>query len=176
MLQIYYPRLTCPDERFIYSMLLSGSRCPRDLCVAQSGDEALTMARIAAAERLERDRTRVVRGLSNESSLVVDHRFPGFPPPPPHRSAMLHPSQQDLSQSTQGMPSGAMISSAIRGMHPFYGCLFANKHQRLRYTSMACIATAVACVYSSTTSPKLVKPIDQLNEGGESGESPTSTH
>lgn len=79
MLQIYYPRLTCPDEGFIYSMLLSGSRCPRDLCVAQSGDEALTMDRIAAAERLERDRTRVVRGLSNESSLVVDHRFPGFP-------------------------------------------------------------------------------------------------
>lgn len=76
MLQIYYPRLTCPDEGFIYSMLLSGSRCPRDLCVAQSGDEALTMDRIAAAERLERDRTRVVRGLSNESSLVVDHRFP----------------------------------------------------------------------------------------------------
>ncbi|KAB8215689.1 hypothetical protein BDV33DRAFT_8940 [Aspergillus novoparasiticus] len=79
---------------------------------------------------------------------------------------MLHPSQQDLSQSTQGMPSCAMISSAIRGMHPFYGCLFADKHQLLRHTSIACIATPVACVYSSTTSCTLVKPIDQLNEGG----------
>lgn len=103
MYQLYNTLSSCQEEGVLYTRCSCRVSAHVTLLVAQSGArlKPSPWIEIAAAVAFERDRTRVVRDLSDESSLVVDHRFPGFSPPPHHRSAMLHPSKERTSHTAR---------------------------------------------------------------------------